>query len=158
MRDAFKERRWTGLFGEYFVLQELTKRKIAGQRLCERLSGCDLITENNILIEVKTSQAHMIKSNKTHLESRGWAFNSIRKGTIKKPDIIILIALNEKVEFAIEHIWIVPIRELVGDNKYGCKNNFVIKDTCWQKLNSHRPDFVVEKWVEKYENNWGVIS
>ena len=158
MREAFKERYWTGLFGEYYVLTELSKRRIAAQRLCDKLSGCDLITEDNILIEVKTSQAHITKRDRGHTESRGWQFNSIRKGTIKKPDVLILVALNDKNEFEVEHIWIVPTEDLVGNNKYGYKNNFHIKDTGWQKVNSNRPDLVSEKWVEVYEDNWNILS
>ena len=157
MREAFKERYWTGLFGEYYTLGELAKRRVSAQRLCDKLSGCDLITEDNILIEVKTSQAHITKRDREHVESRGWQFNSIRKGTIKKPDVLILVALNDENEFEIEHIWIIPTEDLVGNNKYGYKNNFNIKDTCWQKVNSNRPDLVSEKWVEEYEDNWDIL-
>jgi hypothetical protein len=158
MGKAFKERYWTGLFGEYYILAELSKRRIAAQRLCDKLSGCDLITEDNILIEVKTSQAHITKRDRQHAENRGWQFNSIRKGTIKKPDVLILVALNNENEFEIEHVWIIPTGDLVGNNKYGYKNNFLIKDTTWQKLNSNRPDLVSEKWVKGYEDNWSVLS
>lgn len=158
MRDAFKERYWTGLYGEYYVLMELAKRRVAAQRLCANLSGCDLITQNNILIEVKTSQAHIAKCDKSHFESRCWQFNSIRKGTVKKPDVLILLALSDKRDFEIEHIWIVPTEELVGNNRYGYKNNFVIKDSHWQKTHSPRPGLVREKWVQRYENNWDIIS
>jgi len=158
MGDAFKERYWTGLFGEYYILTELSKRRIAAQRLCDKLSGCDLITEDNILIEVKTSQAHITKRDREHTESRGWQFNSIRKDTVKRPDVLILVALNDDEEFGVEHIWIIPTRDLVGNNKYGYKNNFHIKDTAWQRLNSNRPDLVSEKWVEDYEDNWSILS
>ena len=158
MRDAFKERYWTGLYGEYYALMELAKRRVAAQRLCANLSGCDLITQNNILIEVKTSQAHIAKCDKSHSESRCWQFNSIRKGTVKKPDVLILLALSDKRDFEIEHVWIVPTEKLVGNNRYGYKNGFNIKDSHWQKTHSPRPDLVREKWVQRYENNWDIIS
>jgi hypothetical protein len=158
MRNAFENRYWTGLFGEYYVLTELAKRKVSAQRLNDKLSGCDLITEDNLLIEVKTSQAHTTKGDGEHSKSRGWQFNSIRKETLKKPDVLVLVALNDENEFEIEHIWIVPTEDLIGSSKYGYKNNFLIKDTSWQKVNSNRPDLVSEKWVEGYEDNWEVLS
>ena len=157
MRDAFTDRRWSGLYGEYWVLTELAKRKVAAQRLCERLSGCDLITKDNILIEVKTSQAHLARRDKGHWESRGWQFNSIRKTTTIHPDILVCIGLSDKVEFEVEHVWIMPTSILIGKNKYGYKNNFNIKDTAYQRSHSPKPLLVSEKWIEKYEGKWEII-
>lgn len=156
MRNAFNERAITGLFGEYWFLTECAKRKIKAQRLCENLSGADIITQNNIVIEIKTSQAHLIKEDSQHRETRAWQFNSIRKGTVKNPDVLVCIGLSDVNAFEVEHLWIIPTKDITGESGY--KNNFCIKDTRWQRNNSPRNDLVREKWVEKYENKWGFIK
>ena len=152
---AFGRRRWTGIFGEYWLLMELAKKGIAGGKLNDRESGCDIITEDNLLIEVKTSQAHITKGDKQRCASRSWSFNSIRKEVAKNPDVLVCIALKED-SFDIEHIWIMPTKEINGTSGY--KNNFLIKDTNWQKINSTRPDLVDKKWIEKYENKWEYLT
>jgi hypothetical protein len=157
-QTPFQRRRWTGLFGEYWFLSELAKREINAQRLNENQTGADIITQDNILIEVKTSQAHMIKEDTEHKTCRCWSFNSIRKETKRVPDVLVCIALKEGDEFKIEHLWIIPTDspDMKGMGSY--KNNFSIKDTKWQ-LKNYKGGYQEPsvKWIEKYKNNWDIL-
>jgi len=152
----YLERATTGFYGECWVMSELARRGIKSQRLNELCSGADIITQNNYIIEVKSSQAHITDKDKEHIAVRSWHFGSIRKPVAKSPDVLVLLAFNES-GYEPEHCWIIKWEDLKGRTG-DTKNNFVIKDTKWQKKYSRMACQVSEKWVEKYKDKWEYIK